>query len=436
MVTEIQLAADLDASSRSEIERLQAHNLSVMVAAGMRMPAVRRRWPMLEAIASIADLARLPLMTPTELADAGPPHSRDLLLGGEQPGLAIRSSGTSRKRKFLYHTWQNEVQVGALGVRGVRRALSTPPRRIANLMQAGGLFGAFLFGVDVARRLPAQVFPFGAMNELHEVADIIAEHSIDTLFSYPAYAARLFTACGDRLGSVRDLLYIGGELGAASRRAILTAAPHVAIRSLAYSTSETGPIGYQCSACDDHVHHLHDDAAIVELLDPHTGQPVEAGQLGEVVVTPLVDSGMALFRYRIGDRGRWAERPCPCGSEARLLVLEGRVEQSINVHATVISDDLVMSVLSPLGVRSQSDCQLQVIWSGTTYRVRLLLSPLAPAELSDEDVRAGLRRASAMRSILDDLACTEFACVRAEPVEFATNPSGKVPLLYQHTAQE
>lgn len=432
----IRMADDLDVLRRAEIEDLQAHNLAITVAAAMRTPLTRRRWPALATIASVADLARLPLMTPDELADAGPPRSRDLLLDGEQAGLVIGSSGTTRKRKVLYHTWQNEVEVGSRGARGVRRALPTAPRRIGNVMESGNLFGAFLFGIDVARRLPAQVFPLAAIDELDEVADIVAEHAIDTLFTYPAYAARLFAVGGERLGSVRHLLYIGGGLGAASRRAIQAAAPHLVIRSLAYSTSETGPIGYQCGCCDDRTHHVHDDAVLVEIVHERTGQPVEPGQIGEVIATPLVGDGMALFRYRIGDRARWAQDPCPCGSEARRLVLEGRVDQSINVHVTVISEDLLMSVLSPLGVTSRSDCQLQVRWSGSTYRVRLLLSPLVPAGLSGEAVLASLRGASDLRSVLDDEACAGFSCVRADPAEFATSPSGKIPLLYQHTVQE
>ena len=89
-----------------------------------------------------------------------------------------------------------------------------------------------------------------------------------------------------------------------------SAVPDLAVRSLAYSTSETGPLGYQCRHQAGAVHHLHEDANVLEVVD-EAGRPVPPGTPGELVVTPLTTSGMALLRYRLGDRGQLLDRRLP-----------------------------------------------------------------------------------------------------------------------------
>ncbi len=62
--------------------------------------------------------------------------------------------------------------------------------------------------------------------------------------------------------------------------------------------------------------HLSPDLGIVELIDPRSGCPVEPGQAGEIVFTPLDARGTVVLRYRTGDIAEgglvWDE--CPhCG---------------------------------------------------------------------------------------------------------------------------
>src|SRR5215813_4586704 len=79
----IELAEDLDALGRDEIEAMQGRNLRAMVAAVIRSPAVRDRWPAVHEVVNADDLVHLPLLTPAELAAGCPPHSAEFLLCGE-----------------------------------------------------------------------------------------------------------------------------------------------------------------------------------------------------------------------------------------------------------------------------------------------------------------------------------------------------------------
>jgi phenylacetate-CoA ligase len=306
--------------------------------------------------------------------------------------------------------------------------LETPPNRVANCLFAGDLNGAFLFVQDVARSLPALSFPMGEYTSPAEAAAIIEAHGIDTLVASPAYGAELLAGYPLPL---RNFLFIGEALGAERERRVRAAAPDLAVRSLAYSTSETGPLGYQCRHQAGAVHHVHEDAIVVEIID-EAGRPVPPGTPGELVVTPLTTSGMALFRYRPGDRGQLLTGACACGSAARSVMLLGRMPNSMTVDTITFSSDQLMTALAPLGVSRPADCQLQALWDGDQYRVRLLLSPATPEGITTDTVRAALLGAHELHEVIVSPRCLDFDVQRAGIDQFARTQRGKVPVLYQH----
>ena len=78
--------------------------------------------------------------------------------------------------------------------------------------------------------------------------------------------------------------------------------------------------------------HLYPDLAIIEIVDPKTGQPVDEGQPGEIVFTPLDARGTVVLRYRTGDLidGGLVYEPCPhCGRNLPRLV--GRISRTSEV---------------------------------------------------------------------------------------------------------
>jgi phenylacetate-coenzyme A ligase PaaK-like adenylate-forming protein len=430
--SKLRLAEDIDSLSREEIESLQRANFAVTVEAARRQPAVLRRWPELTEIVDPDDLATLPLLTPAELADRCPPHSTEFLVDDGSGGLVVRSSGTAGKTKMMFHSWQNEWQTNYLGARGVRASLAAPIRRIANCMTPGELNGAFLFVHGLSRYLRALTFAFGSRTAVADVADMVAEHDIDTVVAAPAYGTDLITgAPAAKLSSLRTFMYLGEAIGRARRSAILEAAPDLDVRSLSYSTNETGPIAYQCRHVDDNTHHVHEDGVVVEIVDEESGERVPPGTTGEIVVTKLADAGMILFRYRIGDRGYFGTEACPCGSAARLVTLTGRTTQSLNVDVWVISSDQLMSGLAELGITDPADCQLQVHWDVASYRLRLLLSQRIADGITPEKVIAAMRDKYQMMKVMTNPRCTSFTVERVASADFATNDRGKVPVLYE-----
>jgi phenylacetate-CoA ligase len=75
--------------------------------------------------------------------------------------------------------------------------------------------------------------------------------------------------------------------------------------------------------------HLSADYGITEVVDDG-GEPVADGTAGQLVCTGLVNTAQILLRYRIGDTGTIAARPCGCESTLPVLdKLEGRSANAI-----------------------------------------------------------------------------------------------------------
>lgn len=78
--------------------------------------------------------------------------------------------------------------------------------------------------------------------------------------------------------------------------------------------------------CEQHCGlHLNAEHAYVEILRDD-GSPCPPGEDGRIVVTELVNYGMPMLRYEVGDRGVPSDRKCACGRSLPLLeTLTGRV---------------------------------------------------------------------------------------------------------------
>jgi phenylacetate-CoA ligase len=88
-----------------------------------------------------------------------------------------------------------------------------------------------------------------------------------------------------------------------------------------YGAREMATIAYECPDGGLHVNETH----IVEILtDGETALP---GQLGEVVITSLIQKGMPFIRYKIGDMAISDPGRCPCGRGLPLLKeISGRID--------------------------------------------------------------------------------------------------------------
>ncbi len=113
-----------------------------------------------------------------------------------------------------------------------------------------------------------------------------------------------------------------------------------------FSTYGNTEIQNGFSECAAHAGcHTHPDMTYVEILD-EAGRRLEAGEVGELVVTTLGVEGMPLVRYRTGDMTFLIEEPCTCGRTAvRIGPILGRRAQHMKVKGTSLYPEALADLM-------------------------------------------------------------------------------------------
>ncbi len=114
-----------------------------------------------------------------------------------------------------------------------------------------------------------------------------------------------------------------------------------------YATADLGHIAYETAMLDGTVNEgmVLDEELLLEIVRPGTGDPVPAGEVGEVVITSF-NKDYPLIRFGTGDLSAVIEAPSPCGrTNVRIKGWMGRADQSTKVRAMFVTPKQVNEVL-------------------------------------------------------------------------------------------
>ena len=189
----------------------------------------------------------------------------------------------------------------------------------AAIFRAGGIapgervYFAFSFGpflgfwtaFEAAAKYGCLCIPGGGLGSGARVRALI-QHRADVLCCTPTYALHLAQAAVEegidlREAAVRKII-VAGEPGGSVKevRERISAAWNGAQVLDHYGMTETGPVAYQDIAQPGFLHVI-ESAHFAETVDPASGDAVERGQVGELVLTTLGRTACPLLRYRTGD---------------------------------------------------------------------------------------------------------------------------------------
>lgn len=106
-----------------------------------------------------------------------------------------------------------------------------------------------------------------------------------------------------------------------------------------------GPgVSYECMAKSGL--HVNEDHFIAEIINPETGEPMPAGEKGELVFTTLTKQALPLLRYRTRDVTYVVEEPCSCGrSFKRMHRVMGRTDDMLIIRGVNVFPSQIESVL-------------------------------------------------------------------------------------------
>jgi len=272
-------------------------------------------------IKSLKDISKLPFTTAKDLQEGYPFPLRSVPF--EKIVRIHASSGTTGKRKVMCYTKRDVDDWAHLFARCFEMEGVDRQDRI----QVAVGYGVWTAGVGFQRAIEeigAMAIPSGPGNI--DMQCQFLEDFQTTFFCGTASMSLLMAEEIERRG-MKDRIalrkwILGSERSSETmRRRVqdLTGVEHVF--DVTGLTELYGPgMGTDCLKHEGI--HFWADYYIVEFLDPETLQPVEPGEIGEMVVTTLRKEATPLIRYRTRDLTRLIPERCSCGS---ILPLHDRI---------------------------------------------------------------------------------------------------------------
>ncbi len=299
-------------------------------------------------IKSLDDLSRMPFTTGKDLKEGYP---LPLLSVPEKDVVRIHaSSGTTGKRKILSYT-QNDLDVWfEMFARCYEMAGLTKDDRV----QIAVGYGVWTAGMGFqlgCEKLGAMAIPVGPGN-----IDMQCQFLVDmqsTVFCCTASMALLMAEEVNTRG-IKDKInlkkvILGSErCSAAMRTKIKDLLGLEDMFDITGMTELYGPgTGLDC-----HKHegiHYWADKFILEILSPETLEPVEDGEIGEMIVTTLSKEAAPLIRYRTRDLTRKITKQCSCGNILPMHdKIMGRSDDMIILRGVNIYPGQIDEVLSSI----------------------------------------------------------------------------------------
>ncbi len=290
-----------------------------------------------DQLTALDQLQVLPLTGKSELAT----YNRDFLAVGEDEVVDICvTSGTTGEPVTL---WQTETDLQRLAENERQAFVAAGITRHQRVLIGAALDRGFMAGLAYflgLREIGATIIRAGS-SSLEFLAETIQRQRPEVLVGVPS----LFLALARHLQhNGVDCSILGVDklicIGEPVRNPDLSLSPlgasladHWSAQVLGtYASTEIATAFADCEqGCGGH---LLPELALLEIID-EGGHLLGAGQVGEVVVTPLGVTGAPLLRYRTGDMAVLFDQPCACGRQTpRLGPILGRREQLLKCRGT------------------------------------------------------------------------------------------------------
>jgi phenylacetate-CoA ligase len=283
-------------------------------------------------IRELSDVKKLPFMFKRDLRDNYP----DKIFTSTQEELVRYhvSSGTTGKPTVVGYT-QNDLNIWTTSL---ARALTSLGLGRGDVIQVSYGYGLFTGGLGLhygAERIGATVIPTSVGNTERQI-ELMQDLGATAIACTPSYLLHM--------GEVAEKMGVSIKKDTKLRTGVLGAEPWtdrmrtriedwLGIKAYdIYGTSElSGPMFCEC--VEQKGFHIWSDIALVEIIDPQTGEPLEAGQKGELTITILQKEALPMIRYRIGDITTMEDDICACGrTHPRIQRIQGRVDDMLIIR--------------------------------------------------------------------------------------------------------
>lgn len=305
----------------------------------------------IDSIKSQEDFEKLPFTWKGDLREAYPLGLQ--AVPDEEIVRIHSSSGTTGTPVIIPYTAQDVSDWAEMFKRCYEMAGVTNLDRV-HITPGYGLWTAGIGFQTGAERLGAMVVPMGPGNTDKQLR-MMMDLKSTVLCATSSYALLLAEEIakreiGDKICLKKGI--IGSERWGEKMRKRIANELGVQLFDIYGLTEVYGPgIGMSCEhECGMH---MWTDYIYFEIVNPKTGEPVEDGEIGELVITTLKKQGAPLIRYRTHDLTRVIPGDCPCGCKfPRIDTILGRTDDMVKVKGVNIFPSQIDEMLS--GIKGAS----------------------------------------------------------------------------------
>jgi len=402
---------------RQELEALQLHRLAATVdVVKQNVPAFSERLAKVDTPTSLDRIRDIPFTKKTDLRDNYPFGL--FAVPRHEVKRVHASSGTTGKPTVVGYTAE-DLSMWAQCVARCLRGAGIEPGWMLHNAYGYGLFTGGLGLHAGAEEAGISVVPVSGGNTERQLM-LIEDFAPESICCTPSYALTL----AEHLPGENSLQV--GVLGAEPWSELMREQIEEKLSMIAvniYGLSEVIGPGVACETADRQGLVVMEDHFYPEVVHPETGEVLDDGEVGVLVLTSLTKQAFPILRYWTGDLCSLTREPSPCGrTHARISSIVGRSDDMIVIRGVNVYPSQVEHAL--LGVDlAAPHFRLVVTREGTLDNLTVEVEPVEGAGLVD-DIRPRLSGsvADALRSSLG----IGVAVTVAEPGSLPRSEGGKL----------
>lgn len=331
-------------------------------------------------IKGIEDSCKLPYMTKDDLQQAYPDG---LLAVPKSDCVRIQStSGTTGKRIIAYYT-KKDIEIWE---ECCARAIVAAGGTKDDVCQVSYGYGLFTGGAGLnggAQKVGCLTLPMSVGNTQRQLQFMI-DLNTSILCCTPSYAANLGESILKK-GLKNKINLRAGIFGAEPWTNEMRNHIEEMLSIDAYDiyglTEMMGPgVAFECT--EKNGMHIQEDHFYAEIINPNSGEVLQEGEIGELVLTSLSKQAFPLIRYRTGDLCKIITGKCTCGrTHIRMSKPLGRCDDMIIVKGVNVWPTQIESVLLDMGYSSN----YLIVVDREDNRDALYIDVETELDLKDED---------------------------------------------------
>lgn len=283
---------------------------------------------------SLDEVSKLPLTTKSDLREVG--YESTLIRGPDEIMEYHTSSGTTGEPSVLAMT-ETDLERSRRALARTWRLHGISEDDLVQMMVSYGLYTAGLLNQYAIQELGAGVVPSGIQSTERQLEQL-SRFEPDYLVCVSSYYLRIIHVLEERgleIPDVDGLVGGGVPVTEKMKRHIESHLDAPFYNQYGLAEVDTGLAG-ECE-CQNGLH-IQADYVYPEIVDPETHEPLEEGEEGLLVLTPLQRDGQALLRYLTNDITSIRYDRCECGRTLpRIDDPRGRADDVVFVKGTKLN---------------------------------------------------------------------------------------------------